>query len=83
MFVHPAMATITVVETDSVLEEFLSRVESCTVVPPSLYFDLNGVGLGRTGTISIISVFVRQLNQVYLIDVFGECAFLATNSKKS
>jgi exonuclease 3'-5' domain-containing protein 1 len=77
------MGTITVVETDSVIEEFLTLVESCTVVPPSLYFDLDGVRLGRTGTISIISVFVRQPNQIYLIDVFGECAFLATNSKKS
>ncbi|QGA21827.1 hypothetical protein EYB26_009538 [Talaromyces marneffei] len=81
------MASITVVDTDSALQEFLTGIENCKVkdVPPSLYFDLEGVRLGRNGTISIISVFIQPLNQVYLIDVFtlSEKAFLITNDKQT
>lgn len=82
------MASITVVDTESVLQEFLTGIENCLVrqvVPPSLYFDLEGIRLGRTGTISIVSVFIQPLSQVYLIDVFtlGEKAFLITSNKKT
>lgn len=79
------MASITVVDTEASFQEFLTRIENCPVQPPSLYFNLEGVRLGRTSTVSIISVFVLPLRQVYLIDVFtlSEKVFLITNSKKN
>ena len=40
---------------------------------PHLYFDANrdlqGVGVGRRGPISILSIYVPQLKEVYLVDV--------------
>lgn len=45
--------------------------------PPSLYVDLEGVKLSRHGSISILQIYVRPLNQTYLVDVYilGETAF--------
>ena len=75
------MATLAVIDTDAALREFLDQIDDCPIVPPSLYFDLEGIRLGRTGSISIISVYVQPLNKVYLVDVFilGERAFHVTN----
>jgi len=36
---------------------------------PSLYFDLEGISLGRRGTVSIMQVLLYPTNQIYLIDV--------------
>lgn len=43
---------------------------------PSLYLDIEGVNLGRTGSVSILSIYVLQAN-VYLVDVhaLGDAAF--------
>ena len=37
--------------------------------PPSLYLDIEGINLGRHGSISIIELLVAPQNHVYLIDV--------------
>lgn len=79
------MANITVIDNESTLRQFLDQVEGCPRVPPSFYFDLEGIRLGRTGTLSIITIFVSPLAAVYLIDVFTlrERCFTVTNNKQS
>ncbi|KAH8593887.1 ribonuclease H-like domain-containing protein [Bisporella sp. PMI_857] len=44
---------------------------------PLLYFDLEGINLGRHGSVSIMQLLVYPANQIYLIDVhtLGEDAF--------
>ncbi|KAL3485387.1 ribonuclease H-like domain-containing protein [Aspergillus germanicus] len=45
--------------------------------PPSLYIDLEGVNLGRHGTVSILQMYVLPHDRTYLIDIhtLGERAF--------
>ncbi|KAL3446045.1 ribonuclease H-like domain-containing protein [Aspergillus insuetus] len=45
--------------------------------PPSLYIDLEGVNLGRHGTVSIVQMYVLRHDRTYLIDVhtLGKRAF--------
>ncbi|KAM5353931.1 hypothetical protein ACJ41O_000581 [Fusarium nematophilum] len=37
--------------------------------PPNLFLDLEGVGLSRNGTVSILAVFSQPQRHVYLVDV--------------
>lgn len=45
--------------------------------PPSLYVDLEGVDLGKNGTICLMQIYVLPLKRTYLIDVhvLGAAAF--------
>lgn len=45
--------------------------------PPSLYIDLEGINLGRNGTISILQIHLRDGRHTYLLDVhtLGALAF--------
>lgn len=44
---------------------------SSLTVPPCLYCDLEGVYLGREGTLSIFTLYVAPIKKVYLIDIFN------------
>ncbi|KAJ4388149.1 hypothetical protein N0V93_008755 [Gnomoniopsis smithogilvyi] len=39
-------------------------------IAPSIYCDLEGVNLGRQGSLSILTLYVPQVQKVYLVDVF-------------
>lgn len=38
--------------------------------PPALYIDLEGANLSRTGSVSLMTIYVQPINQVFLVDVF-------------
>ncbi|KAB8303169.1 hypothetical protein EYC80_004617 [Monilinia laxa] len=50
--------------------------------PPSVYIDLEGVNIGREGSISILQVFILPIDEVFLVDVYnlGEQAFSTENT---
>ncbi|KAG4029608.1 hypothetical protein MFRU_015g01460 [Monilinia fructicola] len=50
--------------------------------PPSVYIDLEGIDIGRGGSISILQVFILPLDEVFLVDVYslGEQAFSTKNA---
>jgi exonuclease 3'-5' domain-containing protein 1 len=85
MSIISAQTDIIVVDSATALLSLLDNLVSLAVYPPSLYFDLEGVKLGRHGSISIISLYVAPIKKIYLIDihVLGETAFSTTNSSST
>ena len=67
----------TVVDTTAKVIKMLNEIGELPISPPSLYVDIEGVKLGRNGSISIIEVLADPLDMVYLVDihVLGESAF--------
>ena len=74
--------SIIVVDSATTLLSLLDNLINLSVDPPSLYLDLEGVKLGRHGSISIISLYVASTKKIYLIDIhrLGKTAFSTTNS---
>ena len=71
------------------LQTLLDKLAGITLSPPlldapSLYFDIEGVQLGRHGSIAIITLFVLSDGSVYLIDVraLGSAAFSTKNRQE-
>lgn len=58
------------IDTRSKMEGFLNKCSGLSSSPPSLFLDIEGVNLGRHGSISIVQVFVRPYNRTFLVDVF-------------
>ena len=73
---------ITVVDSATTLLSLLDSLIGLAVDPPSLYLDLEGIKLGRHGSISIISLYIPPIKKIYLIDIhhLGKTAFSTTNS---
>lgn len=72
----------TLIDTAAGMTTLLDSLATVPNSPPALFLDLEGVDLGRNGTISIIQAFVQPLNHVYLIDihVLGATAFSTPSS---
>jgi exonuclease 3'-5' domain-containing protein 1 len=68
---------VTIVDTESAIQSLLSSISNLPINPPSLYLDLEGVNLGRDGSLSIVQLYVLPKSQVYLIDIhiLGATAF--------
>ncbi|KAF2117958.1 ribonuclease H-like domain-containing protein [Lophiotrema nucula] len=60
------------VDTVSKLTAMLQIITDLPTSPPSLYLDLEGVNLGRNGTLSLITLYAHTLtlSAIYLIDVY-------------
>ncbi|KAI9041805.1 ribonuclease H-like protein [Aspergillus affinis] len=58
------------VDTTTEMAKVVEKCRNLPVSPPSLFIDLEGVDLGRTGSISIMQIYIRPLNYTYLIDVY-------------
>jgi hypothetical protein len=75
---------IDMVAVDSVpaLLSLIVTFTSLSVKPPSVYLNLDGIRLGRNGSISIISLYVAPTAKAYLIAVHGlsSTAFSTANS---
>ncbi|KAI9774098.1 MAG: hypothetical protein M1840_005191 [Geoglossum simile] len=73
----PAEPTVTTVDTESAVQSLLSNISNLPISPPSLYLDLEGINLGRDGSLSIMQLHVSPKSQVYVIDVhiLGASAF--------
>jgi exonuclease 3'-5' domain-containing protein 1 len=72
---------MTVVSSIQKLLLLLDNLSSLPVDPPSLYFDLEGIRLGRLGSISLVLLYVRPQLMTYIIDVhiLGSDAVFTTN----
>ena len=72
---------IIVVDSATTLVSLLENLIDLPTNPPSLYLDLEGVKLGRHGSISIISLYIAPIKKVYLIDIhqLGKTAFSTIN----
>jgi exonuclease 3'-5' domain-containing protein 1 len=82
MSIVSAQTDIVVVDSATTLLSLLDNIIGLAVDPPSLYLDLEGVKLGRHGSISIISLYIAPTKKIYLIDIhrLGKTAFSTTNS---
>ncbi|RAL07127.1 uncharacterized protein BO97DRAFT_464588 [Aspergillus homomorphus CBS 101889] len=82
MSVESANINIVVVDSVSLLQSVIdAAVTGLRTDSPSLFINLEGMNLGRCGSISIMSVYVPNKSIVYLIDVhkLGNEAFSTVN----
>lgn len=80
---EPAFQThATLVDSTSALLSLLDSLIDLPIDPPSLYLDLEGIKLGRHGSISLIGLHVAPQSKSYGIDVhvLGNETFSTTNS---
>ncbi|KAF2007396.1 hypothetical protein P154DRAFT_541565 [Amniculicola lignicola CBS 123094] len=59
-----------VVDTLPMLSILLSSLRHLPTDPPSLFFDIEGVNLGRHGSILFMSLYVAPQSTTYIIDVY-------------
>jgi exonuclease 3'-5' domain-containing protein 1 len=57
------------IETEKGVRALIQGIESSSLDHPFLFLDLEGVSLGRHGTISILQILVPPSRSVYLLDV--------------
>jgi exonuclease 3'-5' domain-containing protein 1 len=82
MSVESANVDIVVVDSVSLLQSVINAaVTGLRNDFPSIFIDLEGMNLGRHGSISIMSLYVLTKRTVYLIDVYklGNEAFSTGN----
>ena len=67
----------TMISTTEAIADMLITLTTLPTSPPSLFLDLEGVHLSREGSISIMQIFTKPNNHVYLIDIhtLGAAAF--------
>jgi exonuclease 3'-5' domain-containing protein 1 len=75
-----AQSNVTFIDTEASLLPLLDCITNLGVDPPSLYIDLEGIALGRHGSISILSLYIAPTKKTYLIDIHSlrEAAFSTT-----
>ncbi|KAF2672683.1 domain-containing protein 1 [Microthyrium microscopicum] len=75
-----AQSNVTFIDTEASLLPLLDSIANLGTNPPSLYIDLEGIALGRHGSISILSLYIAPTKNTYLIDIhsLGEAAFSTT-----
>ncbi|KFY31110.1 hypothetical protein V493_01395 [Pseudogymnoascus sp. VKM F-4281 (FW-2241)] len=66
-----------VVDTPRAVANLVASLVDLPTSPPSLYLDIEGVSLGRNGSVSILQLLVLPTNITYLIDIhiLGSTAF--------
>jgi exonuclease 3'-5' domain-containing protein 1 len=77
-----AQSNVTLIDLEASLLPLLDSITNLAVDPPSLYIDLEGIALGRHGSISILSLYIAPIKKTYLIDIhsLGEAAFSTTTN---
>ncbi|KFY22597.1 hypothetical protein V493_06489 [Pseudogymnoascus sp. VKM F-4281 (FW-2241)] len=73
---------ITVIDSKESLIPLLDSITSLAVEPPSLYINLEGIAVGRNGSISILSLHIAPTRETYLIDIHSlqKTAFSTTTA---
>lgn len=61
--------TSSVIDTPAKLVSALDKLATLPARNPSLFVDLEGENLPRTGTLTIITIFVEPHNHVYIFDI--------------
>ncbi len=82
MSIVSPQSDVTVVDSTPALLHLLDNLGNLPVDPPSIYIDLEGIKLGRLGSISIISLCIAPTQKIYIVDihVLGSAAFSTTNN---
>ncbi|KAF2395571.1 hypothetical protein EJ06DRAFT_534842 [Trichodelitschia bisporula] len=78
-----ASPTVHFIDNPVQVTELLRDITGLPTSPPSLYLDVEGINLGRTGTISILQIHVSTKNTTYLIDVYSLGASAFTTATES
>jgi exonuclease 3'-5' domain-containing protein 1 len=73
---------ISLVNSTSTLICLLDSLADLTTDPPSLYIDLEGIKLSRSGSVSLIGLYVAPQSKSYIVDVhiLGRDVFSTTNN---
>ncbi len=60
-----------------------AKTKPAPTEPPSLYLDVEGVNLGRHGSVAILSIYFLPTATTYLVDIYqlGNSAFYTTNGE--
>ncbi|OBT83402.1 hypothetical protein VE02_08733 [Pseudogymnoascus sp. 03VT05] len=76
---------VTLIDSEESLLPLLDSIGNLPVEPPSLYIDLEGIALGRHGSISIISIHISPTKKTYLVDIHSlkEAAFSITTTTRT
>ncbi|EAU35396.1 predicted protein [Aspergillus terreus NIH2624] len=77
MHSDPAAPKVELVDSSATLRELLEDLSLIPSSSPPLFLDLEGVNLGRNGSISILSLYAVHKKTIYLVDVYklGKAAF--------
>lgn len=77
MHSDPTAPKIKLVDSSATLHELLEHVSLIPKSSPPLFIDLEGVNLGRSGSISILSLYAVHKGIISLVDVYklGKAAF--------
>lgn len=77
--------TYSVVDTIPALASLLYSLRDLPTDPPSLFFDIEGVNLGRHGSISLVSLYVAPQSTTHIIDVqiLGAKAFQSVDTNNN
>lgn len=73
-------AVTRVIDTQPLLQGCIDSLLKLRETTPVIYVDLEGVKLSRHGSISIITIYVKRSNIVYLIDVHTLAAACSTTT---
>lgn len=70
-------ASVTFVDSEDGVKHMLSCLWNMTTDGPSIYVDIEGVNLGRHGSVSILQIYADDIKQTFLVDivVLGHRAF--------
>lgn len=80
---RPANRQSWFIDTAVELKFFVDRIYELPADGNTLFMDLEGVNLGRTGTISICQVYINSVKELYFVDVttLGDKAFKILGAK--
>ena len=77
-----AQSNVAFIDLEASLLPLLNSIVNLAVDPPSLYIDLEGIAVGRQGSIPILSLYIAPTKKTYLINIqgLGPAAFSATTN---
>ncbi|KFY09194.1 hypothetical protein V492_05572, partial [Pseudogymnoascus sp. VKM F-4246] len=72
-----------IIDTPRAVADLVDTLIDLPTSPPSLYIDIEGVSLGRHGSVSILQLLVLPTNLTYLIDIhiLGSTAFTTAGTR--
>lgn len=78
-------SSVVLVDTECGVEDLVASLQGLPTDPPSLYVDLEGVNLGRCGSISFLQIHMLPCDKTYLIDIctLEEKAFTHASSSNN
>lgn len=75
---------VTIINTKTSISNLIDKLNASPTIPPSLYIDIEGINLSRSGSISLIQIYNHPSKHTYLIDihVLRHLAFTTPGKKR-